>query len=186
MATQEQLLTADTFWEVYAGQPYELVRGRIIELAPTGGDHGAAASRAITRLTIFVDDHDLGEVFSSETGFRLSEQDVRGADAAFVTKARWQSVTETQKYVPFAPDLAIEVVSPNDSASAVQDKVDAYLDAGTRLVSVMYPQSRKIVAHYHDRTAKTFFEDDLIDGGDVLPGFQITVRDLFPPKRNVT
>ena len=183
MVLQEKVMTVAEFWETYAGKPYELVRGRIIEIMPTGYSHGAVTRRAAAILGQHVDENDLGDVVGAETGFYLSETTMRGADAAFISKGNLAKITEPEKYLPFAPDLAAEVVSPSDTAADIQDKVDLYLDGGTQLVWVMYPDSRKVVAHYPDRTAKTFFDGDILDGGAVLPGLQFPVGDLFPPVR---
>ncbi len=91
------------------------------------------------------------------------------------------SVTEPQKYIPFAPDLAVEVVSPGDSASETRDKVDLYRAAGTRLIWVIYPSLRKVDVYLPDGTSYQVAEEGTLDGGDVLPGLQIPVSRLFPP-----
>ena len=183
MVIREQALTAEDFWATYAGNPYELINGKAVEMAPAGGMHGSITRRIGALLGDFVDDHELGEVFGAETGFRLGD-DLRGADAAFVTQARWETVTEPDKFVPFAPDLAVEVVSPNDTAADIHRKVVLYLTNGTRLVWVVYPELRQVVVHYPDQTAQTINEDQSLGGGEVLPGLKITVSKIFPPKRS--
>jgi Uma2 family endonuclease len=86
-----------------------------------------------------------------------------------------------KKYIPFAPDLAVEVVSQHDTAAEVQEKVDLYLNAGTRLVWLFYPSVEQVLVHRADRTSTTILQDGFLDGEDVLPGFKIAVADLFPP-----
>ena len=181
MAVQEQLLTVEEFWAEYAGKPFELVHGRIVEVMPAGGTHGGTTRRTGARVGDFVDANDLGEVFGAETGFQLAPDVMRGADVAFVRRDKWAAVENQEKYVPFAPDLAVEVVSPNDGALEVLNKVEEYLAAGTLLVWVMYPDTRKVVVHYPDHTARTFGAGEMLDGGDVLPGLKLAVADLFPP-----
>src|SRR5215813_2346115 len=112
MSVGEKLLTVQAFWEKYAHQPFELIGGEVIPLTSVGGRHGSVGSRAITQLRLFVDENDLGEVYTSETGFCLNENTMRGADAAFVRKDRLKLITDPEKFVPFAPDLAVEIVSP--------------------------------------------------------------------------
>ncbi|HEV8635807.1 MAG TPA: Uma2 family endonuclease [Chloroflexota bacterium] len=85
-------------------------------------------------------------------------------------------------YVPLAPDLVVEVVSPGDSAADVQDKVDTWLGFGTKAVWVLYPGPR-LVVHRPDGTARALGLDDEIDGGDVLPGFRMRLRDLVAGRR---
>ncbi len=182
MAIQEKLLTVEEFWAEYADKPYVLVGGRIVEISPVGYSRGAIRSRVAALLGDFVDEHGLGDVVGAETGFWLSEIDMKGADAAFISNEKLASITEPDKYLPFAPDLAVEVVSPSDSAGDIQNKVALYLQAGTAIVWVIYPQQRLVVVHYPDNTAKTFDEDDILDGGTVLPGLSITVKALFPPQ----
>ena len=155
-------------------------------MSPTGGIHGSVTRRVGALLGAFVDEHGLGEVFGAETGFRLAEHTLLGADAAFLAQEKWLAVEAPERPVPFAPDLAVEVVSPHDSARQIQDKVDLYLEAGTALVWVIYPDSRKVVVHYPGYSAQTFFEEAVLDGGEMLPGLQIPVTKLFPPQQEQT
>ena len=184
MATRSNLLTVETFWTQYADKPYELIEGEVIEVTPSGHLPGLIASRVIAQLRYFVDEHDLGEVYSSETGFQLSPNTMRAADAAFVKKDNLPRITEPEKYVPFAPDLAVEVVSPGDSASEIQNKVELYLAAGTSLVWVIFPDLKKVVVYQNTHKSETLSLADTLDGGAVLPGLNIPVSKLFPPEQN--
>jgi Uma2 family endonuclease len=106
---------------------------------------------------------------------------VRLPDVAFVARAR-QPVLEGVEF-PFAPDLAVEVVSPGDSAAEVLDKVALYLQAGTRLVWTVYPDEETVyvwqAAEGGGFHVRKFDRESTLDGGDVLPGFTLAVRDLF-------
>lgn len=143
---------------------------------------GTIINRVQFQLRLFIEDNPLGELFGAETGFRLGD-DLRGADAAFVTQERWETVIEPDKFVPFAPDLAVEVVSPNDAAAVIHRKVALYLTNGTRLIWVVYPDLRQVVVHYPNQIAHTINEDQSVDGGDVLPGLEIPVARFFPPRK---
>ncbi len=193
MGVREKLLTVEEFWAQYAGKLYELVDGRVvptwhettegatITLAPAGGTHGATERRVAKHLSNFVDPRNLGEIYSGETGFALGPNILRGAEVAFIGRGKLARITEPAKFIPFAPDLAVEVVSPNDTASEVARKVEEYLNAGTAIVWFIYPEIQQVVVHLSDRTAKTYTLTETLDGGDVLPGLQIAVSDLFPP-----
>ncbi|MEP7284899.1 MAG: Uma2 family endonuclease [Chloroflexota bacterium] len=181
MAIRDQVMTVEAFWEQYANQPFELIEGEVSPVAPTGNLHGLVGSRVIAQLRYFVDARDLGEVYSSETGFYLTETTMRAADAAFVCEQKLSLITETQKFVPFAPDLAVEIVSPGDSASEIQKKVDLYLAAGTSIVWVIYPDLKKVVVYSGDKGYSVPF-DGTLDGGDLLPGLKLPVSKLFPPE----
>jgi Uma2 family endonuclease len=176
------ILSADQFYEQYAGKPYELVRGRLTEMPPTGLLHGGTERRVTAILGAFVDEHQLGEVVGAETGFWLSSDTMRAADCAFIRREKMAQITEPQKFAPFAPDMAVEIVSPSDTASDIRDKVDLYLDAGTQLVWVLYPDLRKVDVYLPDQSAYTVNEDGILDGGAVLKGFRTEVVKLFPPK----
>ena len=82
-------------------------------------------------------------------------------------------------FLELAPDLAVEVVSPDDSAGAVRDKVDDWLAAGTRLVWVVYPETRSVVTHRRGHLPETFSEEATLSGVPVLGDFIVRVRELF-------
>src|SRR5688572_9785566 len=107
MVLQEKHLTAEDFWKQYAGQPYELIEGAAVERMPTGYLHGAVTRRVAALLGDFVDEHQLGDVVGAETGFRLSEQELRGADAAYISREKLATIKDPEKFLPFAPDLAV-------------------------------------------------------------------------------
>lgn len=184
MVAETGTLTVDEFWEQYAGQPYELVHGRVVAVTPAGFSHGAITRRVGALLGAFVDEHQLGEVVGAETGFWLGPDTLRGADCAYVGRAKLASLTEPDKYAPFAPDLAVEVVSPGDTAADIRDKVDLYLAAGTRLVWVIYPSLRAVDVYRPDGTAQIVDADGVLEGGDLLPGLRLVVADLFPPEED--
>ena len=121
-----------------------------------------------------VDTNDLGVVTAAETGFVLERNPhgrdtVRGLDIAFVSKARVPDPMEYAWY-EMGPDLAVEVISPNNMAGDIHLKVLQLLNAGTRLIWLIYPESRTLVAHTASG-ATTLYETDTLSGGDVLPGF---------------
>jgi Uma2 family endonuclease len=182
MVTQEKLLTADEFWQTYAGQRVELVKGVPVEMAPTSMSHGMVALRIGAYVYNYVTEHDLGVAMGAETGFLVSrDPDVlRAADLAFVDKGRAASVDDEHKFIPFPPDLAVEVISPSDRAGSIQEKIDDYLEAGVRLLWVIYPQTQKVVVHTPDGRAVTLGIGDTLTGGEVLPGFELPLVKLFP------
>jgi Uma2 family endonuclease len=179
MAVQPNLMTVEEFWAHYAGQPYELVNGEVVAVSPTGYTHGAIVRRIGASLGQFVDAHKLGDVVGGETGFWLTSTTMRAADVAFISSEKLNTVTERDKYLPFAPDLAVEVVLPSDNAEDIESKVRLYLRAGTQIVWVIYPELRHAVVHHPDGTSKVV--NDTLAGEDVLPGLKIKVVNLFPP-----
>ncbi len=113
-------------------------------MSPAGSEHGRIASRILIRLGTHVEANDLGETFAAETGFLIESNPdtVRAPDAAFVSHASMSTVDDTSAYLPLAPDLVVEVVSPNDTSSDVEAKVEQWLGAGSLTVLVADPEER--------------------------------------------
>ena len=118
---------------------------------------------------------DLGKIVAAETGFVLvrDPDTVRGSDIAFIHKDRIPAAGLPKKFIPFAPDVAVEVVSPNDTMDEVEEKVAEWLAAGTKLVWVVLPK-RRVIKVYRSSTDVTILTDkDELDGGEVMPGFRL-------------
>ncbi len=178
MVVTEKLLTVEEFWAQYADTRYELVKGVPVEMPPVSSEHGDIAATIAALLFSYLREHGLGRV-KVETGYRLEEDTLRGPDISFVSREREAQIADPRKYVPFAPDLAVEVVSPDESAATVHDKIDDYIRAGVCLIWVIYPSRRQIVVHHPDRTAQILTAEDTLTGGEVIPGFAIPVKAVF-------
>jgi Uma2 family endonuclease len=120
-------------------------------------------------------------VYAAETGFRLaSEPDtVRVPDVAFVSRVRVETIGEVEGFWPEAPDLAVEVISPGDAYSDVEEKVFAWLDAGTKMVVVINPRQRSATVYKSPTDITALAETDVLAGGDIVPGFELVVREIF-------
>jgi Uma2 family endonuclease len=196
MAVQPKLMTVEEFWERYAGLPYELVGGVPVSLGssrdahgkagegvPTGYLHAAVEHLVSKHLGAFVEKNPSGVILTGEAGFQLGPDELRAADVAFIRNERLAAITEPGKYIPFPPDLAVEIVSPGDTASEVQTKVDHYLAAGTPVVWVIYPELRRVTVFEAEGQVRLLGQDATLDGGVLLPGLNIPVADLFPPEK---
>lgn len=182
MTTTLQRSTAS---ELYAmpddGFRYELVKGELRRMSPSGSEHGAIIINVSMFLAQYVRANKLGVCFGAETGFKLaSDPDtVRAPDVAFIRQERIPESGITKKFWPGAPDLAVEVLSPGDTYSEVNEKVQDWLTAGTRAVWIVDPR-RRIVSVYSSMKDVTFFsEEDELDGGNVVPGFRCQVSEIF-------
>ncbi len=182
MPVQEQVVTAQDLWKSSHGSAakrYELNKGVLVEMAPMGDIHGIVTNWLAYLITGFVAAHDLGEVTAAETGFELSKDPdtVRAPDIAFIASARLMPLTG--KYYSIAPDLAVEVISPGDSASEINDKIQDYFGAGVRLVWLVYPRSETVHVFTAADQVHIHKTGDVLDGGDVLPGFTLPVGNVF-------
>ena len=179
---REQYFTAKEFYLLPDdGKRYELVRGALVCMAATGGQHGIITSRLDHRLRSFVEAHDLGEVCAAETGFRLTENPdtVRAPDVSFITRDRVATEGVPEGYWPFAPDLAVEVISPRDRFDEVLTKVQEYLRAGTRLVWVFHPRTKTVTVYRANSEVQLLQGDEELSGEDVVPGFHCRVMEFF-------
>jgi Uma2 family endonuclease len=166
---------------------YELVEGRLVRMSPSGGGHGKWAARPISALGHFVDDHHLGIVASSETGFLISQpgepDTVLAPDAAFVRADRvpLENSPEWDGYWRLAPDLVVEIASPSQSRAELAAKARKWLAAGTHLLWVIWPHTRQVDVWRpgSDTPVATRGLEDNLDGLDVLPGFKYSVGSLF-------
>ena len=169
MSTQTRLMTADEFLEMPDdGLLHELVRGEVVTMSLPGGEHGEIAGEIFRLIANQVKSAKLGKTYAAETGF-LIERDpdtVRGPDVAFVRAERLPEITNPEKYVPFAPDLAVEVLSPNDRADEVEEKVQEWLAAGSRAVWTVDPKAKTVTVHRPGAEPVTLTEDQDLDGGE--------------------
>jgi Uma2 family endonuclease len=182
MAVVRQQVTADELLLMPDdGFRYELVQGELRQMNPAGNVHGRVTMSFAWRLARHVEENRLGTVYAAETGFRLaSDPDtVRAPDVALVSQARVEAIGEVEGFWPEAPDLAVEVVSPGDSYSEVEEKVFAWLDASTKMVVVINPRQRSATVYKSPTDIVALTEADVLAGGDVVPGFELAVREIF-------
>jgi len=161
------------------GHKYELVAGEIRRMSPAGFRHGKVSGRLYARLLELVDRHKLGHALESSTGFRMPGGNVRSPDVSFVSRGRVDDENVPIGFSPVTPDLAVEVLSPNDGAQEVLEKVGEYLDAGVRLVWVIDPQERGANRYRSLTDACALAIEDELDGEDVLPGFRCPLAEIF-------
>jgi len=177
LVTADELLAMPTGM----GKRYELVAGELRVMSPAGWRHGNLVSRLNSKLESYVSQHDLGLVFGAETGFRLSSNPdtVRAPDVSVVLKRNMPAEEPKDGFWPGAPDLAVEVLSPGDRTGEVDEKIDAWLDAGCAAVWIVNPK-QKIVTVYLSRTdVQVKAAGDVLQGDPVVPGFAFPIDELF-------
>ena len=180
MAIIEKTMTADQLFSLGNIGPCELIQGELIRMSPTGYDHGRISSKIDRALGNFVESHKLGQVLTSEAGFIIASNPdtVRAPDVAFVRADR-DPPGGQKKYFPGAPDLAVEVLSPDDRASDVNAKIQDWLNAGTVAVLVVDPQNQTVAIHRQPHEIKVLAIDDTLTIPDILPEFSLAVKDIF-------
>ena len=158
----------------------ELVRGELVVREPAGYRHGNIAARLLVAVGAFVEARGLGWVFTAETGFRLRKDPdtVRAPDGAFVRHDRLPDPSP-RGYAALAPDLVVEVLSPDDPPGEVLSEVGDWLEAGSTLVWVVDPEHRTARPYRADGSQDHLGEADRLDGEAVLPGFECEMRRIF-------
>ncbi len=185
MVTKERLITAEEFllMEFEDGKRYELVHG-ILEEMPVSGEEASAIGLWFGSLIVqFVQKNKLGHVTGADGGYMLDNNPdlVRYPDVGFV------SFTKLPKripgFVPFAPELAVEVISPSDRPTKVHNKAKEYLHYGSKMVWILDPEDKTIEIYTpvdaENVNIRTLNINGTLDGGDVLPGFKVAVKDIF-------
>lgn len=159
----------------------ELVGGEIRTMTPAGNEHGYLALRIGRMLGNHVEENDLGRTYAAETGFKIASNPdtVRAPDVAFVSRERLGEVGSVEGFWPGAPDLAVEVVSPNDTHAKVVEKSLAWLDAGCRMVLVAEPVRKVVTVYRSKEDIRILTKDETVDGADVVPGWRLPVSEIF-------
>ena len=181
IAQPTKICTIDEFFALPDdGQQHELVRGEIRTIPLTGAEHMNISSLLLMTLGSYVYQKGLGKVYGGDGGFIINaaERTVRGPDVSFVAKERIPA--DIKGFFPVPPDLAVEIISPNDLYSEVDEKVEEYQNAGVRLIWVINPR-RKQVAIYRGANPlpQTIDQTGTLDGEDVVQGFVLSVATLF-------
>lgn len=182
MSTRLRTLTADEFLAMPDdGIRRELVAGELREMTPARWQHGRIAGNVASALGPYVRQQGLGAMATAEASFRLSADPdtVRVPDVSFVCRERLDAIGDTAGYWPGAPDLAVEVIAPNDRYSEVRAKVDEYLAAGTLMLVLVDPRNREVTVFRSSGSRLELSKDDVLDGGDVVPGWTLPVRHIF-------
>lgn len=173
--TAEQLERVDI-----PGKSTELIRGRLVIGEPPGTFHGKLAGRLNSRVGAFVEAHRLGEVFAQDTGFKIASNPdtVRAPDLAFLGHERLARVSK-RGYAAVAPDLIVEILSPDDRPDEVRAKIAEWLSAGVRMVWELDPPERTARVYRPDGTVSVIGTHEALEGEAVLPGFRCELMDLY-------
>jgi Uma2 family endonuclease len=182
MSTATHTTTADELFRMSNnGQRLELVEGELRTMTPSGSAHGYVVVEVTVRLGDFVSRHGLGCVFGAETGFRIgrSPDTVLAPDVSFIRRERLDATGIPDEFYPEAPALVVEVISPNDTAEEVDDKMRRWFAAGVELGWVIYPRGRTATVYRGLADIRVLKIDDSLDGDSVVPGFTCRVGELF-------
>lgn len=181
MSTTTQM-TAEELAQLPRGRSrYELVRGELRTMSPAGAKHGVVAMIIGAHLCQYVQRHHLGHVFAAETGFLIetTPDSVRAADISFVTLARLPIVPDEPAFLRLAPDLAIEVLSPNDTEAEWTEKSLDWLSGGTQTVVIVDPRRRTVQIISAQRPTISLTDEDVLELPALIPGWSMPIQQMF-------
>ncbi|MDJ0904036.1 MAG: Uma2 family endonuclease [Xenococcus sp. MO_188.B8] len=155
--------------------------GELVIMPPTGGETGKRNSSINAQLWFWNQQHKLGEVFDSSTGFKLPNGATRSPDAAWIKKERWESLTSEQqkKFIPLCPDFVVELRSNSDNLSDLQQKMKEYLANGLVLGWLIDPQNKKVEVYKSNCSVEVISNPVSLSGENTLSGFTLNLKDIF-------
>lgn len=181
-------IAPEHFFEVPDWERYELVDGELIEVPTTSTQSCMIAGIVTALFHNFVATQRLGIILTSDATFQYvidGVSRVRRPDVSYIARGRLPYEQFKRGHSQVAPDIAVEVVSPNDDYEDVDVKVEEYLAVGVRLVWVINPRTQVVMVHHHEQPSSRLRPGDQLTGEDVLPGFSVAVAELFPNPQDI-
>ena len=156
-------------------------KGELVIMSPTGSQTGNRNFKLIQQLANWTDEDGTGIGFDSSTGFKLPNGADRSPDAAWMTLAKWNSLTEEQKtrFAPICPDFVVEMRSPSDSLQSLQDKLQEYIDNGVKLAWLIDRKNSQVYIYRPQTEVKCLDNPITVNGDPVLPGFQLQMKTIW-------
>jgi Uma2 family endonuclease len=186
MAVQDKTLTADDLWELaqkaeYSDKQLELREGRLLVMSPSSGRNSWVAATVARLIGNYVAEHGLGRITGADGGYTLAVDTVLAPDVGFISQGRIPEGTFS--FIPAAPDLAVEVISPSETTKGIRWKTRTYLESGTQAVWNVYPEGQTVdivtLNEEGNLLTVTLTAESELKGGEVLPGFSTPVSTFF-------
>ncbi|MEQ9483766.1 Uma2 family endonuclease [Coleofasciculus sp. F4-SAH-05] len=181
ISTEKKVWTDEEFMALSKdGHCYELVNGELVNMGNSGMEHGGIGSFLGGLLAIYVRQHKLGTVCDSSTAFTLQNGNKRSPDVSFVSKERLKGLKRPPRgFFQGSPDLAVEILSPNNTVEEIHDKIVEYFDNDTRLVWVIHPDEKYVLVYHSPEPDRLLRPQDTLEGDAIVPGFSMSVAELF-------
>jgi Uma2 family endonuclease len=180
----QQIVTPEDLLAMPDSKSYELVDGQLLE-RHMGVMSSLVGTKLVIRLGLHCERHALGQVWGSDNGYQCFPHEparVRKPDVSFIRNDRLSANHLSQGWCKIPPDLAVEVISPNDLVSELEDKLDDYRSVQISLIWVIYPERRTAWIHRANGSSTHLRENDEISGEEVIPGFRCPLSEIFPPQ----
>lgn len=181
----DSVMNDETFFEFCQLNPELRIerdaQKNIFIMPPTTSETGNKNAKLTIEFGIWNKKHQLGEVFDSSTGFKLPNGAERSPDVSWIRQDRWEALTPAERnhFAPIAPDFVLELRSNDQSLAHLKKKMEEYMSVGCRLGWLVDPKGRKTFVYTENGDIQTVSFDDTLSGGEVLPGFELRLADLF-------
>ena len=181
IASEKTIWTDEAFMALPdTGDRYEIVNGELVNMGNSGMEHGNICAFLAGNLAIYVRAKKLGSVCGSSTAFKMKSGNKRSPDISFVAKERLKGLKKLPKgFFDGAPDLAIEVLSPNNTFEEIHGKLVEYFESGCRLAWVINPDEESVLVYRKPQPEKLLKMTDSLDGEEIVPGFSLAIAELF-------
>ena len=155
--------------------------GQLIFMSPTGGETGDRNSELLFQIKLWNKQSKSGKVFDSSTGFRLSNDAVRSPDVSWIPLSQWNSLTKQQrrKYLPIDPYFVIELMSPTDILSNVQNKMREYMNCGVKLGWLINPDDQQVEIYRHGQDKEVLDNPQTLSGENIMPNLVVSLEEIF-------
>ena len=156
-------------------------QGKLIVMSPTGSESGRKNGRLFFQVELWNNETKLGVSFDSSTGFRLSNGALRSPDVSWIKLTKWNNLSEQQqrKFAPIDPDLVIELMSPTDDLSELQQKMMEYMDCGVKLGWLIHPDEKQVEIYRNGQNKEVLNNPQSLSGEDVLPGLTVDLSSIL-------
>jgi Uma2 family endonuclease len=155
--------------------------GELVIMSPTGGVSGNRNMTLTRRIGNWTEQDGTGIAFDSSTMFRLPNGALRSPDAAWILLERWNTLSpeEQETFPPICPDFVVELRSKTDTLKSLQDKMQEYINNGTRLGFLLNPQNKQVEIYRQGQAKEVLNAPSDISGEDVLVGFVLRLDDIL-------
>jgi Uma2 family endonuclease len=180
-STTRKIWTDDELMALSDGNCYELIDGELIDMGNSGALHGYVCSILVMTLMNYILPRKLGIILDSSTAFTMKNGNKRSPDISFVSKEKLQGLDELPDgFLDGAPDLAIEVLSPNNTIAEIDRKIVEYFENGSRLVWVINLKQHYVLVYRSAKEPDRLLKQaDSLDGEDVISGFIMPLSEIF-------
>ena len=176
-------ITVDEFWESYPFQPYELIHGEVVKSESLGFRYSVVGMRVEAKLTEFAERYGLGEVLGANNGYRLSDYTLRAPRVSYITRKKWKRIKHPYSYLPFPPDIAVEVATLETTEQDIREICAQYVRAGTHYVWVFQPDLQQMTTYSRHENPRVFRRDDYLRLPQWHKEFIVPLADLLPKPR---